>query len=224
MFFSKKANQQAALESAKEKFRALVDEHIQTLARKRIQGISVDAYGVVDANKWMRECQHFVDKVFRPRLTVEEASAIAEAGLSQIATQILDRPVQDECKRIQKSFSFDQEMSPLDYERYCSSRLSDKGWQCNLTKASGDQGADVVAKKAGRILVVQCKKYSNPVGNGAVQEVISAKNFLHANYAAVVTNASFTRAAVELASATGVLLLHHTDLDLIDKKLGLAYS
>ncbi len=222
MFFSNKARQQASLETAEKKFSALVSEHIQTLARKRIQGILVDAYGVVDASRWMKECQHFVDKVVLPRFTDEEANAIADAGLSQIATRLLEHPVQEECKRIEKSFSYDEQMSPLDYERYCASQLGDKGWQCNLTKGSGDQGADVVAKKGDHFLVIQCKKYSNPVGNGAVQEVISAKNFLHANSAAVVTNASFTRAAVELASATGVLLLHHTDLDLIDEKLGLA--
>lgn len=219
VFFRKTKKLDRALEAAKAKIELLVTEHIQTLARKRIQGITVDLYGVVDASRWMKECQHFVDKVVRPRLTDDEASAVAAAGLSQIATELIEKPAQVECERIEQSSKYDDAISPLDYERYCSARLASAGWGCSLTKGSGDQGVDIIAKKDGRILVVQCKKYSGTVGNGAVQEVISAKKFFHADYAAVVTNATYTKSAIELASVASVLLLSHTDLDQIDRRL-----
>ncbi len=61
-------------------------------------------------------------------------------------------------------------------------------------------------------LVVQCKRYAKPVGNGAVQEVVAARSYWHADWAAVVSNAGFTPAARKLAAATDVLLLHHDAL------------
>jgi restriction system protein len=85
-------------------------------------------------------------------------------------------------------------------------------WDVHLTKASGDQGADVVAKLNGLKIVLQCKYYSQPVGNKAVQEVYAAKDFYGANIAAVVTNSSYTKSAKQLAHSLKVILFHHDDL------------
>ncbi|WP_345933651.1 MULTISPECIES: restriction endonuclease [Tistrella] len=54
---------------------------------------------------------------------------------------------------------------------------------------------------------MQCKYHSSPVGNSAVQQVHAAKSFYRASHAAVVTNASYTRGCVALASRTNVHLL-----------------
>jgi len=216
---SKAKKQEQALQSAKQKIVGLVEEHLPTLARRRMALIKVDAYGVVDAKGWMKECQHFVDKVVRPNLTTDEAEAVAAAGLSKIMTEMLEEPARLECARLEEGFAYKDDMTPLDYERFCAARLQAIGWICELTKGSGDQGADIVARKAGTILIVQCKKYSSPVGNGAVQEVIAAKSHNKADYGAVVSNASFTRSAVDLASSTRTLLLNHSDLDIIDSRL-----
>ena len=53
-------------------------------------------------------------------------------------------------------------------------------WETFVTPQSGDQGADLIIEKYGLKFVVQCKFYSNPVGNKAVQEVIAAKGFYDA--------------------------------------------
>jgi restriction system protein len=90
-----------------------------------------------------------------------------------------------------------------------------------VTQASGDQGVDVVANLAGLKVVLQCKKYSQPVGNAAVQEVIAGKAFEQAHAAAVVTNATFTPSAKQLATTTGVHLLHYSELSQFSQKLGI---
>ncbi len=69
--------------------------------------------------------------------------------------------------------------------------------------------------------VLQCKKYSQPVGNAAVQEIIAGKSFEQAQVAAVVSNANFTPSAKQLASTTGVFLLHFSELPQFAKRLGL---
>jgi hypothetical protein len=104
MFSStKNSRTEAALESAKTKITALVTQHLQILANKRQQGLKVDCYGVVDGRRWTKDCQYFVDEVVRPQLTDEEALAIGQAGLSEIANQLIEKPTHEECRRIQRS-------------------------------------------------------------------------------------------------------------------------
>ena len=106
----------------------------------------------------------------------------------------------------------DSPATPLGYERHCAAILAAQGWRTTLTAGSGDQGVDVLAKRRGRSLVVQCKLYSKPVGNAAVQEALAGRQFVGATHAAVVSNQPYTRSAHELAKRTGVLLLSDADL------------
>lgn len=64
------------------------------------------------------------------------------------------------------------------------------------------------ATRDGKSLVVQAKRYAGTAGNAAVQEAFAGKQFMGANYAAVVSPAQFTKSAVQLANTTGVALLH----------------
>ncbi|MBL4763861.1 MAG: restriction endonuclease [Colwellia sp.] len=101
---------------------------------------------------------------------------------------------------------------PYEYEEYIAQNLISLDWDAYSTKGSGDQGADVLAEKNGIKLVVQCKLYGQPVGNKAVQEVYSAKGFYGCDVAIVVTNSSFTKSAMQLASSLDVHLLHDSEL------------
>lgn len=103
-------------------------------------------------------------------------------------------------------------IEPLEFERRCSEFLKMCGWRSRTTKASGDQGADIVATKDGITVVCQCKRYSKSVGNKAVQEVFAAKTFYNAQRGAVITNAGYTKSAIELAGKTGIELFHFSDL------------
>lgn len=119
-------------------------------------------------------------------------------------------------------FRWHEGMSPIEFEQCCADYLRLRGWESTTTKGSGDQGADVVARKNDILLVVQCKKYSNkPVGNKAVQEIIAAKAYMQATFAAVVSNQTYTPAARLLADKTGVFLLHFTELRTVETRLGL---
>lgn len=108
-------------------------------------------------------------------------------------------------------------MSPVAYERYCAEVLRYAGWQAHTTSTTGDQGIDVLANKQGVRVVIQCKLYSNPVGNSAVQQALAGRAFVNAHLAVVVSNAAYTRSARVLAQRTGVHLLHHRDLAHADR-------
>ena len=103
-------------------------------------------------------------------------------------------------------------ITPVGFEVLCVEKLTAGGWDARTTKNTGDQGADIVATFSGETLVVQCKLYGRPVGNKAVQEIAAARDYYRADYAAVVTNASFTRAAHDLAASTGVKLVTYVEM------------
>ncbi len=62
-------------------------------------------------------------------------------------------------------------------------------------------------------IVVQAKFYSSSVGNKAVQEVIASKSFYNADSCMVVTNNTFTSAALELAKVNNVKLIDGKELN-----------
>jgi HJR/Mrr/RecB family endonuclease len=106
-----------------------------------------------------------------------------------------------------------------DFELFCAEELRRAGWKAKLTRVTGDQGADLVAEKRGISIVLQCKYYSRPVGNKAVQEVVAARAHEHADHAAVVSNSAYTAAAEQLAQTNSVFLLHHSQLAKLDNLL-----
>ena len=103
-------------------------------------------------------------------------------------------------------------MDPWAFEQHCKAVLIRLGWHAETTKATGDQGADIVANRNGKRIVIQCKKYTGPVGNDAVQQVQAARGYYRAHDAFVVTNSSFTKSAQQLAAVLGVQLLHNTEM------------
>lgn len=106
-------------------------------------------------------------------------------------------------------------MNPYDFETYIAHIFSAQGYSAKVTKASGDQGADIVMEKLGEKIVVQVKLYSRPVGNKAVQEVVAAKSYYDASRAMIVTNNYFTTSAIRLAKPNKVELINRDSLEKI---------
>jgi HJR/Mrr/RecB family endonuclease len=106
-------------------------------------------------------------------------------------------------------------MSGVDFESFVRDYLTDKGAVCEMTPASGDYGADIIAKVEGRRIAIQCKRYSANVGYSAVQEVVAGKAYYKCDEAWVVTNASFTQQAIQGAKKMDVKL--HNIFELMNK-------
>ena len=97
-------------------------------------------------------------------------------------------------------------MSPAEFEEFITKLFSELGYSAKRTKSSGDQGADVIAEKDGEKIAIQVKHYSKPVGNKAVQEVVSSMKYYNAQKSMVITTNYFTKSAQELAKANRVTL------------------
>lgn len=105
------------------------------------------------------------------------------------------------------------DMNGHEFEYYCASLLESNGFiDVIVTKGSGDQGVDILAKKGGVKYAFQCKKHASPLTNTCVQEVNSGKAFYNCHVGIVLTDSSFTKSAIELAEATGVLLWGYKEL------------
>lgn len=204
----------------------LVDQHIQSLIRRRAQLVRKDVYGGVQREKWVREINYFIDNQLTPTLNARDRAALAQHKSSVVS--MIDVQVQRAAQDIPLFAQFDDKMSPVDFELFCAEQLKQSGWDAQITKASRDQGVDVIAEKNGLRIVLQCKLYTRPVGNKAVQEAAAAKAHEKADYGIVVTNSGYTSAAEQLASTNDILLLHYRDLTKLDTLLseisGTAFS
>lgn len=99
------------------------------------------------------------------------------------------------------------------FENMVHDACKNNGFELEHLPKSGDQGADVLGVYSGYKIAIQCKAYSGSVGNGAVQEVISAQRFYSATVGLVVTNSHFTDSAIALAKRSGVLLVDESLLN-----------
>lgn len=134
--------------------------------------------------------------------------------------------VMDEIDRIEneaREGGFDAEdypSDPTEFEHWCAAQLRHFGWDADVTKRGYDQGIDIVARKGALVIGLQVKRYNSPVGNKAIQEAFTGKNYYGLAGAGVLATAGFTPSAQRLAATTGVLLLSPHDLPRLDREFG----
>lgn len=99
------------------------------------------------------------------------------------------------------------EMEGHDFEYYCADILKARGFiEVEVTKGSGDFGADILAEKDGVTYAIQCKCYDKPIGVKAVQEVYAGRDYYDRMVGVVMTNQYFTQPAVDLAQKLNIML------------------
>ena len=202
-------------------FRKELVKHMAVLSRKRRSLQYRDDYGFLVNNVWIKEKKSFLSNFALPTFWnyhyIEDGLPIIDVELDEYDSLN---------KYVERNIEFDEQMNPYDYELMCSEIMKKQGWESSVTKGSGDQGVDVVAEKNDIKLVMQCKRFNQPVGNFAVQEIFAGAGYYEASHSIVVTNNTFTPSARRLASKLNVFLLHHDDLHNIDSILcsGLNYN
>lgn len=107
-------------------------------------------------------------------------------------------------------------MTGLQFEDFISVLFQKLGYAVTQTKASGDQGIDIIIEKNGLRMGVQTKCYAKNVNNSAVQEVVAGLRHYNLSKGIVVTNNYFTQSAQELAESNQIVLW---DRDMLKLKL-----
>lgn len=109
-------------------------------------------------------------------------------------------------------------MSGIEFEKFLERLFTKLNYEVSLTKATGDQGADLIVKKFDKLIIVQAKRYNSTVSNKAIQEAVAAIKFYNASSAMVITNNYYTKSAIKLANANNVELW---DRDKLNEQLSL---
>ena len=201
-----------------------ITKYVPVLVRKYEQLVYQDEYGDWVFDDWWKECDLFAEtkmrmlllrlgRVARKKyLTWNDSDdlALMRKIVDKYVDEYLEGSVFAEAGEVGITVNTD---NPIQFEEDIANLFKLKGWDASTTKGSGDQGADVLARKGEALCIVQCKLYSQPVGNKAVQEVYSAKQYYKGDLAIVVTNADFTKSARQLASSCDVALLHYLELN-----------
>ena len=102
-----------------------------------------------------------------------------------------------------------------EFEEYLTTLFQALGYHAENTKISGDQGVDVLVSKNGKRYGIQAKYYSQPVGNFAVQEILAGREYFKLSKGIVVTNATYTASAKDLAEKTQIRLIDGDELQQI---------
>ena len=100
----------------------------------------------------------------------------------------------------------------MEFEGWVELQLSSFGWVAKATQATSDQGVDILAEKDGLTLAIQCKRYSKPVGNKAVQEITAGIQHYMADCGVVIATAAYTKSAKQLAQTNNIHLLSVDDI------------
>jgi len=204
----------------------LINQHIKVLSLKYKQTVVYDDYGNIFYDKWALEVDYFITHVLAKqteirRLLEAEELISGYPSRSDVEKRIMDivQLYEQQTDAVHPKNRDVELLSPIEFEHYCSDILKKNGWQARVTQTSGDQGVDIIAKYDNVNVAFQCKKYSSPIGNKAVQEIIAGKKFVQADIAAVVSNSRYTSSAKQLANVTGVYLLHYSELRQFNQKI-----
>lgn len=192
--------------------REKLDKYSDVLEQKYKQLAYIDDYGIIRTDKYESELKYFVNNVLD---TSNEITAESKQNLIKKIVELMKKEV-----NLNDTSALSSE-NPYDFEKQCANLLKECGWDANTTPKSSDQGVDVIATKNGKTVAIQCKLYSQPVGNKAVQEVNTGKSYYKADFAVVVSNNTYTTSARQLANNCGVLLLFYDDLKNLDKTLNI---
>lgn len=200
---------EAVERNALQKSRKIINKNKIDLARQRQKSIYTDNYGKENLNNWYnKEISYFIENHIYPILNQDEL-ANRHLFLDHLFAEIDEKAKKQKLPKI----TFDKTMSGFEFEHFCEQLFLKTNWQVKKTKSGADQGIDLIIEKNHKKLGVQCKKYSRPVGNKAVQEVKAGISYYNLDGGMVLTNNKFTKSAIELANTNGIQLVHYLDID-----------
>jgi Restriction endonuclease len=204
------------------------------LSALRTQALKKDKWGDLDETEWHRVLREFVKEKFAPA-SIEANDTIKRAP-GELRTYLQSKDQLDMVLRFAR-VAYDSKLGfqddnpealeesetlttpePIvtgeDFEQHIKRLIeSSLNWlQVETTPRTGDHGADLIVHADGFRIAIQAKYYAGSVGNGAVQEIYSAKDFYDAEHAIVVTSSEYTPAARILAGKLGVILAHESEI------------
>ena len=187
----------------------IIKKNRKSLAIRRSQTVSLDPYGKEDKRVWIdKEIPYFIAEHINPN--VIDAIELDEVTL----INKIDKAAKSfDLSKSQTGNKYNPKMTGVEYEHFCQEQLRRLKWSVTTTKSSGDQGVDLIAKREGQTIAIQCKRHSKPISNKAVQEIFSGMKYYDIDQGIVISNNKFTASAANLAFKNKIRLIHHDNLE-----------
>ena len=165
----------------------------------------------------LREMNEDVDSMEMPEFDAREWVKQMEAQMEGRSTKKdKEKENSNEIENIDgKSF---EQMTPDEFEDAVCKLFNTFGYNLSVTQRSKDGGIDLDGLQGGlgrARVVVQCKRYSDPVGVGAVRElfgVVSDDPNISESF--LVTTSTFTQEAQAFARGKRITLIDGTELEM----------
>lgn len=209
-----------------------IDKHLAVLLIKKDRLIRTDEFGETISSGWNSYIDNYYKTKIEPIINTiiesmsdEDFNAFETTRMNFAFWSAVnkDKIMQALFKNMNVYIELNREeyqgaaldLTGVEYENKIASMINkDTSWTAELTKVSGDQGADLLLSKGPIQIVIQTKYHKSPIGNSAVQEAYAAQRFYNSDLSIVVSNSGFTKSAEELSQSTGVKLM--TDSQLLD--------
>ena len=191
-----------------------INDYFDVLVRKKATSIRKNKWGDVDTSDWSSVLDEFAYDKFMAtgfmRLTDELPGYIKTHAKSCEMDNLYGRFVEAVLNE-EINQRGDQQNSLItgeDFENHIKELIETNipEVQVETTPRTGDDGADLIVFSSDYSVAIQAKYYTSSVGNSAVQEIYSAKSIYQTNFAVVVTNSRYTKAAQEAAETLNVIL------------------
>jgi len=109
-------------------------------------------------------------------------------------------------------------LNPNLFEASIAALFQKQGFEIYLTPYSNDKGVDVVVLKNGKNYLIQVKQTKSLVGNEAIQEICTAKNYYENKFSEqfnllTVTNNDYSSSAKILAKSNDIQLFNRSHLE-----------
>ena len=101
-----------------------------------------------------------------------------------------------------------QKISPKQFEKLVAKLFKKMGYDVSLTKASGDEGIDIILSRNGKTSIVQGKRYSGTVGQPVARDLYGSMIHNRAEEAYLITTGIFSLPAQTWASVKPIHLVN----------------
>ncbi|MEO8396719.1 MAG: restriction endonuclease [Chloroflexota bacterium] len=101
-------------------------------------------------------------------------------------------------------------MDGIEFEEFTAQFFRTKGYTTEMTQVSGDHGIDIFARKGQDYIGIQCKRWTNPVGEPVIRDFYGALLNSEAKAGFVFATSGFTRQAIDFVQGKPIRLV---DLD-----------
>ncbi len=208
------------IQHEKEQNIELFDEEISKLKDKSVNNIAktliklspeINFEDEEDYQSVLEQLEEYLD-----RKNIEYGTEELKQELSSEFKSIKAIHFEEKLSRdLDKKISIDEieHLNGFEFEELLGKLFRKAGYKVQITKKSGDQGADLIIEKDGVSTAIQAKKYAGNVGNTAVQEIVAAMKYYDCDKSMVITTGKFTKGAFELAGKNGVQLIDKKGLD-----------